>query len=197
MPDDESVLIHTVAARLLDLLAESPTLTDLYNGICELTVEVVPECTTTSLTIIREGAPVTLAALDDRAVRVDEAQYGAGDGPCLRAARTDQLVRIDDVAQAADPAEPWRRAAQEMGVRSTLYVPVPAGPDVVAGINIYGDRPGGWSEDSVVAAETLATYVGDALIVAYRMEDQSSARGGSARPWTMSSARSSSTRSPA
>lgn len=197
MPEDESALVHTVAARLLDLLAETTTLPDLLDGICELTVEIVPGCATTSLTVIRDGAPATVASFDERAERVDETQYTDGQGPCLDAARTDRLVLVEDVTDG-DPAQAWRRAARDAGLRGTLSVPVPAGADVAAGLNIYTDRPEGWPADSVVVAETLATYVGDALAVAYRLHGpQSARRGGAARPWTTSAARSSSRRSSA
>jgi GAF domain-containing protein len=183
MPDDETLLVHTVAARLLDLLAETTTLPDLLDGICELTVEVVPGCTTASLTLLRDGVPATVASYDESAERVDQTQYTAGAGPCLEAARSDRLVVVEDVA-AAGAMESWRRAAQDAGLRAMLSVPVPAGADFAAALNVYTDRAG-WPGAGVAAAETLATYVGDALTVAYRLHDAESARR-RGRRWTPS-----------
>ena len=67
-----------------------------------------------SVTIIEQGRAITVGSTSRMARALDDAQYAAGDGPCLTAAREGVLVRIDDIA--ADerwpdfPSEPWMRA---------------------------------------------------------------------------------------
>lgn len=50
-----------------------------------------------SFTLIQRKKPVTVARSADRAVRLDESQYGAGDGPCLSAIREQVIVHVPDL----------------------------------------------------------------------------------------------------
>ena len=40
--------------------------------------------------------PLTVAASDDRAARLDEVQYGAANGPCMEAMSTGEVVEVHD-----------------------------------------------------------------------------------------------------
>jgi GAF domain-containing protein len=113
-------------------------------------------CTSASVTVIERGRPITVGSTNDTAQVLDDAQYAAGDGPCLTAAHEHRVVRIDDT----EIDERWPRfsaSARSNGVRSSLSVPlVVAGPDTVAGFNIYGDAVGGFSDDDEQLAQTFA-----------------------------------------
>ena len=109
-----------------------------------------------------------MASSDARALKVDETQYSDGRGPCLRAARTDNVVQIDDVATAAPGDEAWRRVALTAGITATLSLPIPAGANTAAALNLYTGHRSGWHEDTLTRADALATYAGDAIILADR-----------------------------
>ena len=117
---------------------------------------VLPNCTSASVTIIERGRPITVGSTDDRAQALDDAQYNAAEGPCLTAAHENLVVRIDDI----ENDERWPRfsaSARSNGVRSSLSVPlVVADPDTVAGLNIYGDVVGGFSDDDEQLSQAFA-----------------------------------------
>jgi hypothetical protein len=84
-----------MATQILDLLIETTDLAGLLGEITDLAVDAVPGCASASITLLQAGTPVTIAASDARAFDVDQSQYRHGQGPCLEAARTDTIVRID------------------------------------------------------------------------------------------------------
>ena len=167
--------------RLLDLLAEMASVDELLAQVAGLAVDVVPGCDLASITVIRDGSPATVASSDERAERVDEMQYMAGDGPCLRAARSDKPVRHDDTQHAwlsevsddffrtGQSEPPWRRVARGADITAIVSLPIASSADIVAGLNVYRLSGTGWSQEALDVAEYLADYAGSALTVAYRL----------------------------
>jgi len=183
-------LVEPVAGRLLDLLVEGTALEELLEAVADLAVETVPGCESASVTVIREGVPATVGFSDERATIVDRAQYAAGVGPCLQAARADDVVKVDvatavndlattggDVATAdgglatADGEEAWRRVARALGITATLSVGIPAAMDIPAALNLHTGREAGWPTEALDAADFLATYAGDAITLLYRLRE--------------------------
>ncbi|WP_034267325.1 ANTAR domain-containing response regulator [Haloechinothrix halophila] len=94
-----------------------------------------------SVTTLDGDEPRTAAATDLRVVQIDEAQYAAGDGPCLEAARTKQPVR----ALVREARERWPEfvgAAERLGVRSYLSAPLlidaEGDSELVGALDVYG-----------------------------------------------------------
>jgi hypothetical protein len=162
---------ESLPGRVLDLLIETSTRSDLLGAIAELAVETVPGCESASITVIRGATPATIASSDARALEVDQSQYGYGHGPCLHAARTDSIVRIDDVAAAPWRHEVWAVTARAAGVSATMSLPIAVGPDVAAALNLYAGADGGWPDQAQVPAEALAAYTGDAIIMSDRLHE--------------------------
>ena len=169
---------ESAAGRLLDLLVETPDLHQLLEAVAALAVESIPGCDSASITLIREGSPATVASSDDRAVQVDEVQYGGGQGPCLQAARTDEVVHAHDLSGSAQEA--WKVAAARVGLHSVLALPIASDIDVVAALNLYSTSPGPWPAApppppppppppaAQPTGEDLALYTGNAITLAYR-----------------------------
>ncbi len=164
-------IAESIAGRLLDILVETTELGDLLGAITELAVETVPNCESASITLIHDGAPATVATSDARALAVDETQYSDGQGPCLHAARTDDIVRVDDIATAPTKDQAWRSVAMAAGITASLSVPIAAAANIAAALNLYTGKNTGWSQQTLDAADTLATYAGDAITLAYRLTD--------------------------
>jgi GAF domain-containing protein len=160
-------LEQSVPGRLLDLLVETTDLRELLYAVTELAVETIPGCRSASVTVAYEREPATVASSDPEALAVDQAQYAAREGPCLLAARTDDIVQVNDVADADIPG-PWREAALAVGFNAVLSVPIASDSNVAAGLNVYAGRSG-WSPEAVDAADLLAAYTGDAITLAYRI----------------------------
>jgi transcriptional regulator with GAF, ATPase, and Fis domain len=158
---------ESLAGTLLDLLVTSDHLHELLAGITDLAVETIPGCESASITVIHEMTPTTPASSGARARKLDESQYGQGQGPCLQAARTGQAIQIDDIP--ATPTDAWQRAAREAHVTASLSMPLISSANIEAALNLYTGRDGGWPADAYNQAETLAAYAGDVITLAYRM----------------------------
>ena len=168
---------ESTAGRLLDLLVETADLNNLLGEVADLAVESIPGCDFASITVIRGGAPATVAWSDERAARVDEIQYSGGQGPCLQAGRTDEVVEVHDLAESSleglASEEGWRREAVEVGIHAVLALPIASDASIAAALNLYTTRPDRWPAEAQATGEDLAIYTGDALTLAYRHVDLS------------------------
>ena len=144
------------------VVSEDANLQDAMRRVAETGRAVLADCDSASVTIIERGRPVTVGSTNDTAQTLDDAQYSAGDGPCLSAATEGRTIRLDDIGND----ERWPRfvaSARANGIRSSLSVPIDvAGADTFAGFNVYGTALGGFS----VADEQLCqAFAGQASIV--------------------------------
>lgn len=118
-----------------------------------LALDGVPGCTSASVTLLQEaGSVITLVTTDERARVVDEAQYHRGDGPCLTAMREQHPNEVTDYR--TDPRWPAiADQALEVGLRSTLSVPLVSEGRTIGGLNLYGSKAAAFDETSLQAAE--------------------------------------------
>src|SRR3954462_3150700 len=90
-----------------------------------------------SVTIIERRTAMTAASTDDLTLTLDEAQYDADDGPCLSAARSERVIRLDDIG-ADDRWPQFSGAAVGRGVHSSLSSPLRLAGGTTGGLNLYG-----------------------------------------------------------
>jgi GAF domain-containing protein len=105
---------------------------------------------------LRQGrACTTVAASDETAAIVDEAQYGAGEGPCLEAIATERIVYVP--AQKTDSRwRDYRLAALERGVRSSLSLPLFVEDTRAGALNLYGCVPDAFDAAAQQRADVFA-----------------------------------------
>lgn len=124
---------------------EEPMGRALQRGVDQV-IRAVPAATMASVTILRgDGAAETLACSTDRALTIDADQYTAGEGPCLEAARTGEVVRAS-VDQARDRWPRFTRSAQQAGVASYLSAPLLLDEKFAGSLNLYSDLPHGFGD---------------------------------------------------
>ncbi|WP_370950312.1 ANTAR domain-containing protein [Amycolatopsis sp. cg5] len=126
-------------------LDSAPDVGDLLHAVCVEAVRVVPQADMASVTVIRDRKPETTAYTDKRALQVDQAQYRAGDGPCLRAAANGEVVRVS-VATAHELWPPFVESAKELGVRSFLAAPLHVDERLIGAINLFGFAEHGYQD---------------------------------------------------
>lgn len=120
-----------------------------------------------SITVEREGFPLTVASSAVDAMALDERQYAFDDGPCLTALRQQRTVLIPDL----DESRKWEDYAREIassGVHSILAVPVEAGSSTQAALNCYALEPGMMDDAFVAAVESFAGSISRILRLALR-----------------------------
>lgn len=153
-------------AALQSLLLGAPNLDAFLTEVARLAAGVVPAASC-GITARRDGRPLTVASSDERAERVDEVQYGAGEGPCLDALHTGLPVDVPDLAADRRWAA-YRPHALTHGVRCSLSLPLAVGVSTVGALNLYGFVPHAFDAATRRHAETFAAQAATALTLVMR-----------------------------
>jgi GAF domain-containing protein len=138
------------------LLSEDASLVDSLQGVAAAGCSLIDGCRAASITLIETARPLTVAATDDTARAVDRAQYEADDGPCLTAAREERAIWIEDITDIRQ----WPRfaaAAVELGVGSSLSLPLSLAGGTYGGLNLYGAAAGAFDEHDREVASAFAS----------------------------------------
>ncbi len=155
--------------ELTDLLLSTPSFEDYSQRLVELASERIIPGAVCGLTMVMDSKPRTVAASGDLASRVDEIQYGTGDGPCLQSIRIRDVVIVEDLAQD-DRWGPYREHALEQGVRSSLSVPIiHADTEDTGALNLYFTEPTRYTPEQIQLGKHFADQAAGALMLATRM----------------------------
>jgi GAF domain-containing protein len=130
---------------LTSALDDEDDLTVLMQRVCDQVTQAVPGVDEATLTLLTDGAPSTAATTSDAAAALDRDQYAAGDGPCLQAARTGEMVRVS-VADIADRWPTFARDAETAGFGSFLSAPLAVTDSHSGAVNCYSARGHGFVE---------------------------------------------------
>jgi GAF domain-containing protein len=152
-------------ARLI-LVEESPG--SVLERLIELVKQVIPAGAAASITVVHKKA-TTAAFTGKLALRLDEAQYRDGHGPCMDAALSGQFMEITD-GRIEDRWPDYIPTFLRLGALSSLAVPVPA-VQAAASLNVYSTLAGAFSDQDRQAATEIATYAGVALANIYALQD--------------------------
>jgi GAF domain-containing protein len=116
----------------------------LQRGIDQV-IHAVPAADMASVTVLRGDAGETVASSDERVWAIDSDQYAAGDGPCLEAARTGEVVRVA-VEEALERWPEFARSARAAGVASYLSAPLVIDEEFAGSLNLYSTDPHGFGD---------------------------------------------------
>nr|WP_033431986.1 GAF and ANTAR domain-containing protein [Saccharothrix syringae] len=139
---DEVTGALVALSRVLD---QEEDLAAIMDRVCRQVVGAIPDADLASVTVLRDGNPQSAAWIDEHTLAVDRAQYEAGEGPCLEAARSGRMQRVA-VAEAADRWPAFAAAARGLGVGSYLSAPLLIDDEYQGSLNLYGLRPHGFRE---------------------------------------------------
>ena len=155
---------------LLALLASGGDLRSFLGDLVHLAARQVPTAVACGLTLTRDSTGVTVASTGPLAQQADERQYAADTGPCLESMRTGTVVRVDDMA-TEDRWTPFPARAAELGVRSSLSLPLVVEGRNSGALNLYATEPRVFSADDEATAADWAQQATGALTVALRIAD--------------------------
>ena len=134
--------------------------------------QAVPGCDHASVSIIdADGAVTTIAATDERTLRLDALQYEAGDGPCLTAIRTGTKVQVDEFAEETR-FRTFATAAAADGIGSCLSLPLTVAGETVGGLNLYGQMVGAYDATSLAAGQDITGHA-SAVLAGARAHERS------------------------
>ena len=138
------------------------SLEDVLGEVTDIAARGIPGAESTSITLVRGDRAFTAAHTGEMALVADELQYEQGYGPCMDAGRAGVVLRIDDTRTEQRWPDYVPRVL-EVGVRSSLSMPLPYQGSTIGALNIYSTRPQAFSS---AESEEAATAVAGAVAVA-------------------------------
>jgi GAF domain-containing protein len=129
---------HDALLELSSLLLGEETVETVLQRTVDLACAAVPGCTQCGVSLLTEERVKTAAATDGTTLQLDGAQYSNSEGPCLEAARTGEIVRVDDMAN--DGRYPkFAAEATRLGINSSLSIPLIVKNRSIGALNLYGE----------------------------------------------------------
>ena len=142
-----------------------PTDHDVVDGALRLVVELartsVNGADGVSVSLLRHGELMTVAASDETIMEMDTEQYATGEGPCVDASLRGRWFH----AESLDIETRWPSftpRAQALGIKAILSSPLKAFEFPVGALNIYSRTA---STFDVNAQETAAIYAYKASVI--------------------------------
>ncbi|MGH3125337.1 MAG: GAF and ANTAR domain-containing protein, partial [Streptosporangiaceae bacterium] len=136
------VEVFTVLSRTL---AEDESVHGTLQSILALALKLVPGCSAASVTVLDErGQPSTIAATDEDTLELDRRQYLLNDGPCMDAARRQQVNRWR-LLEAEQQWPDFTSLAKELGLRSYLAAGLGFGERHLGALNLSSRDTDGFS----------------------------------------------------
>jgi GAF domain-containing protein len=138
--DDVAAALTT----LCELLDEQEDLPEGLRRVCQQAVHAIGEADFASVTVLGPD-PYVAATTGDHVHRIDHVQYQAGDGPCVEAAKTRQVVRVT-VPQVSDRWPAFATASAEAGIGSYLCAPLFVDDEHHGSLNLYHSDNHGFTD---------------------------------------------------
>jgi GAF domain-containing protein len=118
----------------------------------------------------RGGTISTVGATSLDVEAADRFQNELGDGPCVHSLREDEVVHVPDLASDGR----WRRWAEpvvsRLGFHAVLAAPLYTNGRRIGSLNVYGPRPGAFSEHQVREIGPFARHTAMAVAAVQKAE---------------------------
>lgn len=146
----------------VELQAQAGT-SDTLRSIVHAAADIVPGARWAGISLIEGRKVVSQMPTNPIVAELDQLQSELAEGPCVTALRDHHTVHIDDMdTETRWPA--FAREAQQREMRSMLAFQLFVRSENLGALNLYGDKPGVFSEESFVIGEVLAQHAAVAMI---------------------------------
>lgn len=152
-----------VFAELARALHAEPDMDGVLRRTVLAAVRNVPGAEFAGIAVLGKRSVRSVAASDALVSVLDQAQYDAGEGPCLEAVADERnVVLVDDLA--TDPRWPrFAARAKECGVASVLSFQLSATGDTIGTLNLYARGAHAFTDESVVVGAMLSAHAAVAM----------------------------------
>ena len=164
---------HRLAVRMAEL-ARVIALRKVDDVLTEVTAaarELIPGADVAGVLLIGKGhSHETLAPTSALMFELDDLQMTTGEGPCLRAAMDEFVVRTDDFRD--EPRFPrYAPKVVELGLLSSLSFKLYTADRTAGALNLFGYEANPWNDEAETIGKVLAAHAA-AAILAGREGDQ-------------------------
>jgi GAF domain-containing protein len=145
---DETEL-HRTLVELVGLLPEDESYEQTLQRIVELACQTIPGCDSASVTLTSGPADPgrTIVRTDGLAQRIDDFQYKQDSGPCLEAARTNDVVEVPSMS-VEERWGPFPGEAIRHGVQCSMSIPLAVRAASIGALNLYSKTDRAYTETS-------------------------------------------------
>ena len=137
-------------------------LPEVLDEVVHIAQRAITGAEATSITLIRDERSFTAAFDGQLAMDADELQYQRGYGPCLDAGRAGELFVVTDM-RAEERWPDYARRVSELGVLSSLSVPLPFQGATIGALNNYARHPDAFGVADVQLGQEVAAFVAIAV----------------------------------
>jgi GAF domain-containing protein len=160
------VPVEQMLRELNRVVLTGRTLSEVLDEIVTIAAKGIPGAESTSITMLRGEDAFTAAYFGDMALAADELQYDRGYGPCMDAGRGNVVLRVDDMAEETRWPD-YSKKVLEVGVRSSLSVPLPYQGSSIGALNNYSSQVAAFAtpealQAGIEVAEAVAVAVANA-----------------------------------
>lgn len=155
MSDDDR-LRASVDALHSYFLGDS-TMSEALTRTAELVQEAVDAVDEVGLTLRVDGRPSTYLFTDPEVPEVDQAQYDTGDGPCLEAFDTGEVVLLAST-KTSDRYPRFCAVAAEHGFLSVLALPLEIPQGRLGAMNLYSVDEDAFDPEQIAVAARFAEH---------------------------------------
>lgn len=161
---------HGLAALARELHSQA-TAASTFDHVVQAALQIVPGVASASVSSAsRRDLMRTEATSDTLASRGDDLQVEIGQGPCLEAAWSEEVVMSNDLATEQRWPLWSRRAVEELGVRSMLCLRLWTTESRLGALNLYATQPAAFSDDDVALARTFVAHCSVAVAQALEVD---------------------------
>lgn len=156
---------HDVAEIVVQLagpVRDEDDLLELLHRVVNLASQVIDGADHAGVTARINGVPFTVVHTDACTLEIDAHQYEAGDGPCLRALRRGEMVRVD-VATSTELWPEFTADAQRAGIRSFLAAPLGSDGNRLGALNLYSTAADGFDSADANVLRVLTDHATRAI----------------------------------
>jgi hypothetical protein len=152
-------------ARIVDRLAASGGSLSTPGPLCEVAAEIV-DVTGAGVMVLTDGVPqASLCAIGPVSALIEELQFTLGEGPCVDAHQTGEVIAEPDLAAPVEFRWPaFTPQVLDAGARAIFGFPVRIGAARIGALNLYRDHSGQLSDDQHADALVMADVIARALL---------------------------------
>jgi transcriptional regulator with GAF, ATPase, and Fis domain len=156
MPDTrESLLVHTFVTLADSLVAEYDII-DLLQTLVDQTATLF-DATAAGIILGPDDQHLEVIVSTSETSRlVGLMQIRAGEGPCVEAVTTGQVVSVENTTEIHDRWPAFAEAASGSGYVSVHAVPLRLRGETIGSLNLFRDHEGALNEADAIAAQALA-----------------------------------------
>jgi GAF domain-containing protein len=170
-PEQDLALRMAEMARVIALRKVEDVLVD----VTATAKELIPGVDVAGVLLVGNGnTHETLAPTSDLMFKLDELQMTTGEGPCLKAALNEVVVRIDDFRDEARFPN-YSPEVVRLGVLSTLSFKLYAAGRTAGALNLFGYEPTTWDSEAETIGMVLAAHAAAAILASREGEQLQSA----------------------